>query len=61
MCSFNAEASLCVGDAILVVSIYILVVFLDRSSFEGLRYSVFRLLGLPVYTDEFVRGYVLFW
>jgi hypothetical protein len=44
MCSVNAEASLCVGDAILVVSIYMLVVFLDRSSFEGLRYSIFRLL-----------------
>ena len=46
MCSFNAEASLCVGNAILVVSIYILDVFLDASSFEGFRCSIFRLFGL---------------
>jgi hypothetical protein len=37
VCSVNAEASLCVGDAILVVSIYILFVFLARSSFEDLH------------------------
>ena len=37
MCSFNAEASLCVGDAILVASIYILFVFLDIISFEDLH------------------------
>ena len=60
MCSFNAEASLCVGNVILVVCIYILVVFLDRSSFEGLRCSIFRILGLARRIDEFVRVCVFF-
>jgi hypothetical protein len=46
MCSFNAEAFMCVGDAILIVSLYILFVFLDRSSFEGLRCSICRVLSL---------------
>jgi hypothetical protein len=60
MCSCNAEAPLCVGDAILVVSTYILVVFLDISWFECLRCSLFVVWVLRFYTDEFVRGYVLF-
>ena len=48
MCSVNVEASLCVENAILVVSTYILVVFLDICSFEGLRCSIYRLLGLAL-------------
>ena len=41
MCSCNAEAPLCVGDAILVVSTYIVVAFLDISWIECLRCSLF--------------------
>jgi hypothetical protein len=48
MCSFNAEVSLCVRDAVLIVSIYILVIFLDRNSLECFRCSIFSLLGLAL-------------
>ena len=48
MRSFNAESSMCVGDAIVVVSIYILFDFLERSSLEDLCCSIFLLLGLAL-------------
>ena len=48
MCSCNAEAPLCVGDAILFVSTYILVVFLDISWFECFRCSICCRLGLAL-------------
>jgi hypothetical protein len=50
MCSFNVEASLCLGDANVVVSIYILVVFLDRRSFALLCFSSSAFL--PFCADE---------
>jgi hypothetical protein len=48
MCSFNAGASLRVRDAVLVVSKYILVVFLDSNSLECFRCSIFSFLGLAL-------------
>ena len=42
---FNAEASLCVVGAILVVSIYILVIFLDWSWFECFALLYFSYFG----------------
>ena len=59
MCSFNVEASLCVGDANVVVSIYILVVFLDRRSFALLCFSSSAFL--PFCADECVRGSHFLW
>lgn len=46
----NASAPLCVGDAILVVIIYISAIFCDRTSFKGVCCSILRLLGLALLT-----------
>ena len=56
MCSFNATVLLCVGDSTFVVIIYNSVIFLDRSSYEGMRCSIFRMLALVFWPEELCDG-----
>jgi hypothetical protein len=56
VCSFNATVLLCVGDSIFVVIISNSVIFLDRSSFEGMCCSIFRVLGLVFWSEELCDG-----
>jgi hypothetical protein len=56
VCWLNVTVLLCVGDSTFVVIIYNSVIFLDRSSFEGMCCSIFRLLVLVFWPEELCDG-----